>query len=67
MMDEVNQLVTVGVLTDSAPAPAPPVHRHPVCGGQGVHPGGDTWKLVHRHVGTFSAPDPDGPLRGSGE
>ena len=58
-----------------APAPAPtpplrphrPLHRHPVCAGQGVHPGGDTWKLVHRHVGPISTPDPDGPLRGSGE
>ncbi|HEY8823159.1 MAG TPA: hypothetical protein VIM49_14675 [Dermatophilaceae bacterium] len=61
-----------------APAPAPtpplrphrPLHRHPhprVRRSKGFHPGGDTWKLVHRHVGPISTPDPDGPLRGSGE
>jgi len=28
---------------------------------------GDTWKLVHRHADPITTPDPDGPLRGSGE
>ena len=28
---------------------------------------GGTWKLVHRHADPITTPNPDGPLRGSGE